>query len=449
MVHGNNHPPAAATNPVTPETTGLCRDCGARIIMPAFRAKGDTRCRHCGGRRLLWHPEIHALPIAHIDCDAFYATVEKRDQPALADRPVIVGGGRRGVVAACCYVARLYGVRSAMPMFQALDLCPEAVVIAPDMAKYQAASQAIHRLMLALTPLVEPLSLDEAFLDLNGTEALHQASPAQSLARLVQRMEREVGVSASIGLSHNKFLAKIASDLDKPRGFAIIGCAETLDFLAPRPVGLLWGVGKVLERRLTADGIRSIGDLRAYDERTLLRRYGSMGQRLYYLCRGIDSRPVTPDDPIKSLSAETTFRDDIASVTLLEEHLWPLCETVSRRLKQAGVAGRTVVLKLKTSEFRQLTRSRRLEQPTQLADTLFQTTLPLLRHEANGSTWFRLIGIGCADLVTACDSDSEDLLGTLPDYSSRNARAERAMDAVRSKLGVNAVRLGRGWPPKS
>ena len=412
---------------------GLCRQCSH----PA--AEGRERCGHCGSPRLKFHPELHDLTIAHIDCDAFYAAVEKRDDPSLRDRPVIVGGGRRGVVAAACYVARIHGVHSAMPMFAALKACPDAAVIRPNMAKYAAAGRAVRALMRDLTPLVEPLSIDEAFLDLSGTERLHGASPARSLARLVSRIETEVGVTASIGLSYNKFLAKIASDLDKPRGFSVIGRAEALDFLAPKPVGLIWGVGPALRRRLSADGITTIGQLRGHEEAALTARYGAIGGRLARFSRGEDGRPVDPNAPTKSISAETTFERDIADAAALGRILWPLAEKVATRLKNGGLAGGTVTLKLKTTRFRTLTRSRQLAAPTQLADVLYRAALPLLAREADG-TAFRLIGIGASGLAGAEAADPPDLFDPA---AAKRARSEKAVDAVRAKLGAGAIAKGR------
>ena len=417
---------------------GLCRDCARPV------AAGERRCPACGSARLLRHAELHGLAIAHLDCDAFYASVEKRDRPDLADKPVIVGGGKRGVVSACCYVARMYGVRSAMPMFKALAACPDAVVIKPDMRKYAAVGRQVRTLMEAVTPLVEPLSIDEAFLDLSGTEALHGGSPAMTLVRLVLRIETEVGVTASIGLSHNKFLAKVASDLDKPRGFAVIGRAETLDFLADKPVGLIWGVGKALRAKLEADGLRTVGQLRQTDPALLLRRYGAMGQRLADFSRGVDGRGVNPHAPAKSVSAETTFDRDLRAPAELEQALWPLCEAVAARLKRAGIAGTGVTLKLKTPDFKLRTRSARLSSPTQLADRLFRAGRDLLRAEADG-TAFRLIGIGTAELVDGALADPPDLLDP---GLARRAKVEKAIDAVRDKLGAAAIAKGRGLGAK-
>ncbi|OYQ37284.1 DNA polymerase IV [Niveispirillum lacus] len=416
-------------------TDTLCRDCGH----PQVDAR---RCRHCGSVRMVKHPELHRLSIAHIDCDAFYASVEKRDRPELADQPVIVGGGHRGVVSACCYIARLYGVRSAMPMFKALQLCPQAVIIKPDMQKYVGVGRAVRSLMQEMTPLVEAISIDEAFLDLTGTELLHHGSPARTLVRLVRRIETEIGVTASIGLSHNKFLAKLASDLDKPRGFAIIGEAETLAFLAPRPVGMIWGVGKALAAKMAAEGIRTIGQIRDMEMKELVRRYGSMGMRLYHFSRGQDDRRVTPHSPLKSISSETTFNHDLWSFEDLERELWPLAEKVSKRMKSGDHAGLTVTLKLKTPDFKLITRSQRLSSPTQLADRIFRVGRDLLRTECDGRR-FRLLGIGCHDLTDPRDADPPDLAD--PGQQQR-AKVERAIDAVRAKLGGHAITKGRSLP---
>ena len=344
----------------------LCRDCGA-----AVRDEME-RCPGCQSPRLVRHVELNQLAIAHVDCDAFYASVEKRDNPEWADKPVIVGGGQRGVVTAACYHARIFGVRSAMPMYKALKACPDAVVVKPNMSRYVAVGRQIRELMRELTPLVEPLSIDEAFLDLNGTERLHGKPPACLLIELIVRIEREVGVTASVGLSHNKFLAKVASDMDKPRGFAIIGRTETSDVLAPMPISTIWGVGPKLGARLNHDGLKSIADLRRLPLETLVARYGDIGQRLFYLARGEDRRSVKARQEAKSISAETTFNTDIAEFGDLRGRLWRLCEKISDRMKSQRVAGSTVTLKLKTAQFQILTRSRKLGRSTQLAEVLFQ-----------------------------------------------------------------------------
>jgi DNA polymerase IV len=412
----------------------FCRDC-------LNQTPSSRRCYACGGMRLLAHPGMGDLTIAHVDCDAFYAAVEKRDNPALRDRPVIIGGGRRGVVSTACYIARTYGVRSAMPMFKALAACPDAVVIRPDMPKYLIAGRAVRTKMLELTPLVEPLSIDEAFLDLTGTERLHGRPPGETLARFARDVEHDIGISVSIGLSHNKFLAKVASDLDKPRGFSVIDREETLDFLADKPVGLIWGVGKAMQEKLAQDGVRLIRDLRLLDEGTMFRRYGTEGGRLFRLSRGIDHRKVSPDRETKSVSAETTFNEDIRSFEALSPILWNLCEKVARRLKAADLAATGITLKLKTSDFRLLTRSRAGQEPTQLAKRLFDPARDLLRAEADGRKAFRLIGIGTSGLAAASEADRGDLLDT---ELKRDIATEAALAAIREKFGNAAVIRGTG-----
>lgn len=409
----------------------FCRDC-------LQDAAEHARCLACFSPRVLRHPELDTLTIAHVDCDAFYATIEKRDDPSLADKPLIVGGGKRGVVSTACYIARTFGVRSAMPMFEARRLCPHATVIRPDMEKYAAVSQQVRKLMFDLTPLVEPLSIDEAFMDLAGTQRLHGMSAARALARFAGRVERDLGITVSIGLAGNKFLAKIASDLDKPRGFAVIGTAEATAFLADKPVSLIFGVGKVAAGRLAKDGFRLIADLQRADERDLMRRYGAEGQRLWRLARGIDARAVDPVRERKSVSAENTFDRDIASYRPLEKRLWAAAEEVSDRLKDKRLAGSTVTLKLKTADFRILTRARSLENSTQLAGTIFAAARELLAREING-TRYRLLGVGVSALTDAADADPTDLIDR---GAGRRAAAERAMDRVRGKFGSDAVVKG-------
>jgi DNA polymerase-4 len=432
-------------------TAILCRDCTALAAVPAeaqdAASAAPGRCPECGSPRLVAHDELADLAIAHLDCDAFYATIEKRDRPELAPLPVIVGGGARGVVLTCCYVARLYGVRSAMPMFKALAACPDAVVIRPDMAKYREVGRAVRAQMQALTPLVEPLSIDEAFLDLTGPAAgngaMHGAAPAQLLAALALRIEAGLGITVSIGLSYNKFLAKLASDLDKPRGFAVIGRAEAVSFLADKPVGWLWGVGGAMQRRFAADGIMRIGQLCALDPRDIGQRYGRIGLRLAQLARGDDDRRVDPDGRARSISAETTFARDEADCEALARTLWPLCEKVAARLKQRALAAGTVTLKLKTADFRLRTRSRRLADPTQLADTLYRTARHLLAGEADGATRFRLIGVGADGLV---DSAAADLPTLFDRENARPRHLEEAVDDIRRRHGDAAVQLGRTMP---
>lgn len=415
----------------------LCRDCDHLAEQPF------ARCPACGSRRVAAHPELLALTVAHVDCDAFYASVEKRDAPELLTRPVIVGGGKRGVVAAACYVARTRGVRSAMPMFKALAACPDAVVIKPDMAKYAAAAKQVRALMEALTPLVQPLSIDEAVLDLTGTETLHRAPPALVLARFARRVEQEVGITVSIGLARNRLLAKLAAERDKPRGFAVLG-AEAADWLADQPVTLLPGVGPALAKKLHAAGFTRLGQLAALDVREAARRFGEDGPALAARARGEDSRRVSPDRETKSISAETTFEADLRALPDLEAPLWRMCEKLARRLAEKELAASGVVLKLKTAGFETQTRHARLARPTRLPETLFRAAQPLLAKAATG-TAFRLIGIGAQPLVPGTEADLPDLAD--PDAGKRAAKWN-AVEALRKKFGAAAIVSGRGLPPK-
>ncbi len=411
----------------------LCRDCLTPFDVGA-------RCPACNSPRVVSHPELFDLSIAHMDCDAFYASVEKRDNPDLADKPVIIGGGRRGVVSTACYIARIRGVRSAMPMFKALKLCPDAVVVRGRMDRYVEVSRQVRALMEELTPAIEPLSLDEAFMDLTGTAKLHGAPPAVMLARLVKRMREEIGITGSIGLSHNKFLAKVASDLDKPRGFAVIGKAETESFLENQPVRLIWGVGQAGQAALEAAGIRTFADLRRWDRKDLGARFGTMGDRLWHLARGQDARRVSADSPMKSISNETTFHEDTNDPEILDGHIWRLSEKVSDRAKAKGRAGRVVTLKLKRANHAILTRRTSLRDPTQIADRIYRTARELF-DLAGDQGPYRLLGVGLSDLVGA---DQADLSGDLLDPdAARRSQAERATDAIRARFGSDAILKGR------
>lgn len=412
--------------------SALCRDCFWT------GPERPRRCPHCASPRLVAHEELSGLSIAHLDCDAFYASVEKRDRPELRDRPVIVGGGKRGVVTTACYIARISGVRSAMPMFKALRACPEAVVIKPDFSKYRFESRRIMAMIADLTPLVQPLSLDEAWMDLSGTERLHGASPAVTLARLQARIEAQTGLTVSIGLAANKFLAKIASDLDKPRGFSVIGGAEAQAFLAPRPVGLLPGVGPAMVRSLGQAGFATVGDLARTDVKVLANRFGAHGLRLHQLAHGHDSRAVNPDEGRKGISAETTFLTDLRGLAELEAKLAPLCERVARQARAGGIAGRVVQLKLKTTDFRILTRRRTLPAPTQTAKTLYAIGRELLATEARGRS-YRLIGIGLAELTDAANVEADLFAGR----EKRALAEETTLDAIRARFGPGAVVSGR------
>jgi DNA polymerase-4 len=410
----------------------LCRDC--------FWT-GDAaprRCPSCGSPRVVVHDELASLSMAHLDCDAFYASVEKRDRPELRDVPLIVGGGKRGVVTTCCYIARMSGVRSAMPMFKARQLCPQAVILPPEFAKYRTESRRIFGKVRDLTPLVQPLSLDEAWIDLSGTERLHGAPPAVMLARLQAEIEAEIGLTVSIGLAANKFMAKIASEIDKPRGFSVIGAAGAQGFLAPRSVRILPGVGPVMAASLEKAGYRTVGDIAAADLRELADRFGSHGLHLHKLSLGQDSRVVNPDQHRKTISAETTFFDDLNQIEDLENRLWPLCEKVARQLRADGIAGRVAVLKLRTPDFKIHTRRRTLPVPTQTARTLFTVARELLAAEPAGRS-YRLIGAGLSDFVPAAAAEGD----FFADAERRSLKSETAVDALRARFGKGAVVTGR------
>jgi DNA polymerase-4 len=387
------------------------------------------------------HPELHELTVAHVDCDAFYASVEKRDDPALADKPVIVGGGVRGVVTTACYIARTFGVKSAMPMFKALRACPEAVVVRPNFSKYAAVAREMRAMMGALTPLVEPVSIDEAFLDFAGTSRLLKMSPASALAKLQRDLKCEVGITVSIGLSFNKFLAKTASDFDKPSGFSVIGRSDASAVLAPLPVSAIWGVGAVFAKRLNADGLKTVGDLQAADAKMLATRYGEMGVRLAALSRGQDDRPVSTSRETKSVSAETTFNEDVGDLPALEAHLWRLCERVSARMKASGLSGRVVALKLKSPDFKTITRQSTLPEATNLARAAFDAARPLLAAAWNRRS-YRLIGVGYSHLEPAAEADQRQMFAEAAD---KERREEQAIDAIRRKFGDGAIALGRTY----
>ncbi len=411
----------------------LCRDCITQFA-------GGARCPNCRSPRVISHPELFNLSIAHMDCDAFYASVEKRDNPELRDKAVIVGGGKRGVVSTCCYIARIKGVRSAMPMFQAKKLCPEAVVVRGRMQVYVEVSQQIRAFMKELSPVIEPLSLDEAFIDLTGTERLHGEPPVAQMARLVKRMETELRISGSVGLSHNKFLAKIASDLDKPKGLSVIGKAETESFLEKQKVGIIWGVGAATRQTLERNGIRTIADIKRRDRKDLIKKFGSMGERLYHLSRGEDRRRVSNSRALKSISNETTFFDDTADPDVLDGYLWRLSEKVADRAKAKEFAGRVVTLKLKSADFKLITRRTSLQTPVQMAETIYKSARYLLDSAIDKGP-FRLIGVGISDLSDARETgETPDLLDP---SAPMKAAAEQATDKIRERFGTKAIQKGR------
>ncbi len=359
--------------------------------------------------------------------------------PPSRDQPLIVGGsGPRGVVATCCYIARTFGVRSAMPMARARALCPSAVVLPPDMAKYARVGREIRNLMQGLTPLVEPLSIDEAFLDLAGCDGANGAGAAETLARFARRVERTMGVSVSVGLSYCKFLAKMASDLDKPRGFTLMRREEASAWLAPQGVGRLWGVGKAGQQKLEKLGFRLIGDLQGVNEWTAVARLGEDGRRLWRLAQGIDQRRVTPDRETKSISSETTFDFDVSDREELTRVLLAHCDRVAARLRRAGLAASGVTLKLRLPDFSLRSRSRGGLPGTQLAPRLFAAARALLEAQPAG-TPYRLIGVAATDLGPASDADETDLIDR---NAGREKSREAAIAALREKFGAASVERG-------
>lgn len=413
--------------------TSICREC-----LSTFDSK-VLYCANCESLNLISHKEIEKLDIAHVDCDAFYASIEKRDNPKLKNSAVIIGGGKRGVVATACYLARIKGVRSSMPMYKALKLCPSATIIKPNMSKYRDASRKIQNLMNQLTPLIEPISLDEAFLDLSGTKKLHKKIPAVLLAELSKKINQEVGISVSIGLSYNKFLAKICSDLDKPKGFSLLGRGDSKKFLSSQPVEILWGVGKILKRKLNNDGIKTISQIKELGIKEVINRYGSIGSHIYSLSQGKDLRRVVPQRQIKSISHETTFENDISDKEVLEKKLWSLCEKVSKRSKEKGLGGQTITLKLKTKEFKLISRSCTIDEPTQIGELIFQNSKTLLDRE-DEKIKYRLIGVGISNLK---DSELCDLYDLINISKTKNAKIEYAIDDIRNKFGKDLIKKGR------
>ena len=431
------------TDEESPPEPAICRACLNQFTITT-EPKRPT-CPACGRNRIIHHPELYGLHMAHIDCDAFYASVEKRDNPALASKPVIIGGEHRGVVSTACYIARMSGVRSAMPMFKARKLCPDAVVLKPRMRVYQQVGRQIKEKYHALTPLVQPLSIDEAFLDLQGTELLHGMPPAALLARLTTEIEEEIGVSVSVGLAPNKFLAKLASDMNKPRGFTVIGEADTLETLAALPITRIYGIGAKTAQKLKKDGLTRILQLQQMDEGPLIRRYGETGQRLYRLSRGIDTRSVSTSSKAKSVSSERTLARDLADYKALEDKLWSISDTVAGDLKRKQLAGLTITLKLKTSMHRIITRSRTLDAPTQLAEIIFETSRDMLRPLADG-TPYRLIGVGLSHFRPLAEADLPDLVEP---KRTKRANVERAMDKLKGRFGKTTIKKGRSLDPKA
>ncbi len=376
--------------------------------------------------------------ILHIDMDAFYASVEQRDRPELADRPVIVGGDpdARGVVAAANYRAREFGVHSAMPAAIARRKCPQAVFLKPRLDRYAEISGQIQAIFHRYTPLVEPLSLDEAFLDVRGSIPLF--GPATEIGRRIkQEIRQELDLVASVGVAPNKFLAKIASDLDKPDGFVVVDPDRIQEFLDPLPVGRLWGVGRVGGRWFDEMGIRTIGQLRQTPQDVIRGRFGRAGDQLWHLAQGIDHRSVVPDHQAKSISHETTFATDIADPEVLQAWLLELTEQVARRLRRHAMRGRTVQLKVRFADFRTITRSQTLPEPTDSTDELWRSAANLLQSRLPSDRMpVRLLGMGVSGLDT-----SDQTQGQLFDQADRQRQSQldAATDAIRDRYGRQAI----------
>jgi DNA polymerase-4 len=384
-------------------------------------------------------PDI-LTPILHVDMDAFYASVEQRDRPELRGRPVIVGGiGSRGVVSAASYEARRYGVHSAMPIGSARRLCPGGVFLPVRGKHYAAIGRQIRQIFLTFTPLVEPLSLDEAFLDVRGCEGLF--GPAPRIARTIKdRVKAETGLTASVGVAPNKFLAKLSGDLGKPDGLVVLLPKQVTAFLAPLPVSRLWGVGARGEQRLHALGIRTVGALAERSERILVDQFGEVGRHLWQLAHGRDDRPVVPDRQAKSISTETTFAYDIADRPLLRDCLLELVDEMASRLRQAGVRARAITLKLRSSDFRTRTRARGLAEATDATEVLWRAAAELFEVSLPDEMLpLRLLGVGAGRLTrdTAVQGDLFD-----DGRRERQAALDKAVDAIRGQFGPSAIHRG-------
>ena len=407
-------------------------------------------CPSCASPRVVLHAELFSLTMAHIDCDAFYCSVEKRDNPNLQDKPVIVGGGERGVVAAACYVARKYGIRSAMPTWQARKACADLVIIKPRMEHYQQIGKQIKQMMLSLTPLVQPLSIDEAFLDLSGTEKVHRKTPAEALVAFQAMVKAEIGVSVSVGLAPNKSMAKIASDQDKPDGFYVIGQAESKSWLNDKPVKILFGLGQVASKKLNAAGLQTCGDIAACSPAKLESLIGRDARRIKQLACGIDPRHVEVSRDAKSISSETTFARNVDSLPDLLSIADGLLQTVSWRLKASELKATHVHIKLKRPNHRILSRSARLDKPTQMAHRLFEVASSLIEKEAAPKKFWRLLGIGVS--VARVEKNANNLFAEEEAelfeeqgdaHKERKDKLEEAIDHVRARLGAEAVKTGR------
>ncbi len=382
--------------------------------------------------------------ILHCDMDAFYAAIEQRDRPELRGRPVIVGhAGKRGVVSTASYEARKFGVHSAMPSSVAKRLCPAGIWVAPRMEVYAGVSRQVFEVFESMTPLVEGLSLDEAFLDVTASELL--LGGGEAIARRIQeRVFAETGLGVSVGVAACKFVAKVASDLRKPRGIVVVPPGGEPEFLAPLPVARLWGAGKVSQRTFAALGLRTIGDVQRLDRAALVRAFGEAGGAHYFaLCRGDDARDVEPDRDAKSIGRETTFGDDVVDDVRLDSILLQLCESVGSRLRRAGLRGSVVRLKLRFPPFETVSRQRALERPTHDDLVIYRVAAALLGAARAPGTPVRLVGVTVGDLLEGPAAVQRGLFES-PETSQRAERVLGAIDAIRGKFGKGAIRRAGG-----
>jgi DNA polymerase-4 len=417
------------------EKQALCRDCFATLY-------GEKRCPKCHSPRILYHKELFCLNIAHVDCDAFYASIEKSMNEELVDKPLIVGGGSRGIVTTCCYIARISGVKSAMPVYIAKKLCPRAIIVPPRMSLYRKISRLIYSKMTRLTPKVETIALDEAYLDLSGTKQLHGKTPAELLVELAKEIENEVNLSISIGLSENRFLAKLASSLNKPRAFTVIGKEEKHDFIRNLPVTSIPGVGPKLSKKLKKNSIEKISQLVALGQNRLEKQYGTYGKTLWNFARGEDSKIVEPNSIRKSISKEITFEADLKKETDLKRALWLLSEKVSDELKSKRICGRTITLKLKRSDFKVVSMSYTADQPFKMAEELYQSSLALLVKKLFLAP-FRLLGLSISRLII--DEEDGGFEKSFDTTYIKIKKTELAMDKIRSKFGKKSIIKGRSF----
>lgn len=382
-------------------------------------------------------PIVTERTILHVDLDAFFAAVEQRDRPELRGRPVIVGGDPRGrgVVSAASYEARRYGVRSAMSLAEALRRCPDGVFLPVDGRRYQAASRDVMAVLRRFTPQVEPISIDEAFLDVTGSMALF-GDGAVIAGRIKSAVRDEVGLTASVGVASTKLVAKIASDLRKPDGLVVVAPGDEAAFLAPLAIGRLWGVGEKTAAVLAEYGVRTIGDLAEMAPDVLVRRFGKHGASLASRARGVDDDPVHEGEPAKSVGHEHTFDHDTSDPEVIERTLLAMAEGVSGRLRSAGVRASTITVKIRDSSFRTFTRQRTLAEPTDLTEPIFATALALARPEVRGLR-VRLLGVSASNL------GEREQLGLFATEDPRRRRAIEAADAVRRRYGSDAVTRGR------